>query len=90
MTNPFKNDNFLLRFKDWILLLIALFGLLGYIGKGFSVQTKIEATASDLAEHKRKYDALLDKHETQIAVIDARFQQIMDALKDIRRGQRER
>jgi hypothetical protein len=88
MTNPFKNDNFLMRVKDYILLALAIIGLLGYLGKGFTMAEKLEHTEKEISDHRLKYEPLADEMKMKLAVVDQKFDTIMETLREIKRYQR--
>jgi hypothetical protein len=88
MTNPFTNNNFLMRVKDYILLALAVIGLLGYLSKGFTLAEKLEQTEKEISAHRIKYEPLADEMKVKLAVVDQKFDTIIETLKEIKRYQR--
>jgi len=77
-----------MRVKDYILLAMAIIGLLGYLGKGFKAEARLENVEIKIAEHSKKYEPLADEMKTKLAVVDQKFNEIMETLKEIKRYQR--
>ena len=78
-----------MRVKDYILLALAIIGLLGYLGKGFKAEARLENVECKLADHAKKYEPLADDMKTKLAVVDQKFDAIMETLKEIKRYQRD-
>jgi len=77
-----------MRVKDYILLALAIIGLLGYIGKGFKVEARLENAETKIETHLKKYEPMADEMHIKLAVVDQKFNEIMETLKDIKRYQR--
>ena len=70
-----------MRFKDWVLIIGAVAGMVAGFGKMFVLANSVEI-------QQKKLDAiepLIAIHTTQIAVNDERWSQIQSQLKEISR-----
>lgn len=74
-------DKFLMRAKDWMLLIGSVIGLMVGLGKVFILANSTENNAARLA----KLEPIVSSHETKFAVEDERWSQVQITLAQINR-----
>lgn len=84
MLNRLGDDQFLKKFKDWILLVIAVFGLMGYFSSALRIPVRIEAAEKTIESHMVKYEPLVDSHVTKFEVMKEVLDSVRVSVNEIR------
>lgn len=83
MTDKIMTDKTLMRVKDAIVIVGAVYTLLAFF-------PRTTARLEILEKSGEKYAPMVERHETQLAVMDQQYKQIMASLDDIKRELKRR
>ena len=88
--NHLTDDRWLMRAKDWILLVTAVAGIVSWAISKFyaspiAMETRVASLESRTRDSFEKYNPMVERHEVQLAVINAQYQDIKDQLRSINR-----
>lgn len=93
MTHQILKDQFLMRFKDFLLIATALIGIwaffAGYVSKSYGNQEKLNQITKDAETHMKKYEPIVDSHEKSIIILQEQNKMIISYLDKIERSVRK-